>query len=169
MENIEKNGSMLHAVRHGDLAGIETILEGEPGYLHKLTPFGSWLHIAASAGQTVAAKYLIEKGIDINIKGGIFGGNPLNDAAQEGQRDMVAFLIENGACFDTSEPERNALFSAIYDGHTGIAQMLVEAGIDTTVKYTGPSMKGMGALEFAKERGHPETIAYMETLANMAG
>ncbi|EKF73640.1 ankyrin [Alcanivorax hongdengensis A-11-3] len=168
MENKEKNRSMLNAVRHGDIEKIKAILEEEPGYLHKMTPFGSWLHIAASAGQQMIAEYLIDQGIDININGGVSGGSPLNAAAQEGQREMVCFLIKNGALFDTSEPERNALFSAIYDGHTDIARILVEAGIDTSVKYTGQSMKNMGALEFAKERGHAETIAYMEMVAKLA-
>lgn len=165
MEDKEKNRSMLNAVRHGDLEKIKAILEEDSDYLHKLTPFGSWLHIAASAGQKSVAKYLIEQGIDININGGVSGGNPLNAAAQEGQREMVCFLIKSGACFDISEPERIALFSAIYDGHTDIARILVEAGIDTSVRYTGQSMKNMGALEFAKERGHAETIAYVQTVA----
>lgn len=165
MEDKEKNRSMLNAVRHGDLEKIKAILDEDFDYLHKLTPFGSWLHIAVSAGQKSVAKYLIEQGIDININGGVSGGNPLNAAAQEGQREMVYFLIKRGACFDISEPERNALFSAIYDGHTDIARILVEAGIDTSVRYTGQSMKNMGALEFAKERGHAETIAYMQTVA----
>jgi uncharacterized protein len=60
------------------------------------------------------------------------------------------------------------LFSAIHNGHTEIAKILINAGIDTKIKYTGQSMKNMGALEFARERGHPDTIKYIESVVNNA-
>lgn len=164
MEDKKKNRAMLFAVKEGRVAKIKSILDDNFGYIHKMTPFGSWLHVAAGAGQLNAARYFIDNGIDINQKGGVAGGNSLNYAAQEGQKEMVCFLLDNGAKFDTTEPERNALFSAIYDGHTEIAKVLVNAGIDTAIKYTGKSMKGMGVLEFAKERGHLDVIEYIESV-----
>lgn len=159
---------MLSAVKEGRIAEIKSILMDDYSYIHKMTPFGSWLHIAAGAGQLDAAKYFIEGGIDINLKGGIAGGDSLNYAAQNGQKEMVCFLLDNGAEFDTTEPERNALFSAIHNGYTEIAKILINAGIDTKIKYTGQSMKNMGALEFARERGHPDTIKYIESVVNNA-
>ncbi|MBG9595352.1 hypothetical protein P4T54_22595 [Bacillus mycoides] len=62
---------------------------------------------------------------------------------------IVEYLFDNGAILDVSDPNRNSLFSAIYDRHLNI----VKNGIDITVKYTGDTMKDMGAYEFATERG----------------
>ncbi len=57
---------------------------------------------------------------------------------------------------DVSEPERNPLFGAIYGGHTDVAKFLINSGIDTQVKYTGPNMKNMDALAFVNEWGRTE-------------
>jgi len=65
---------------------------------------------------------------------------------------------------DTSEPQRNPLFAAIYGGHLAVAQLLVERGIDTSVKYNGDSMKGMDAYEFALEGGHFGIASYLKSL-----
>ncbi len=167
-ENKDKNKAMIAAIKVGNITEIKSILEEDHGYTHKITPFGSWLHIAAGYGQIDIVKYFIDAGIDINLEGGIAGGNSLNYAVQNGQKEMVCFLINNGASLDTTEPERNPLFSAIYDGHTEIAEILVNAGIDTSVKYTGKYMKNMGALEFAKERGHLDIIKYIESVMDNA-
>ena len=167
-ENKQKNRSMWEAVKSGDLDKIKLLLSEDPAYIHKVTPFGTWLHVAASSGQLKLAEYFLENGIDINADSGIYGGNALNEAAQEGHADMVVFLLDRGSKFDVTEPERNALFSAIHHGHTDVAKILIEAGIDTSVRYTGSSMKNMGALEFAKERGHPDTIKYIESVIKNA-
>lgn len=63
---------------------------------------------------------------------------------------------------DTSEPERNPLFSAIYGGHLDIIKCLVKNGIYITIKYTGETMKNMGAYEFAIERGQVEIAEYLK-------
>ncbi|MGV2488125.1 UNVERIFIED_CONTAM: ankyrin repeat domain-containing protein, partial [Bacillus mycoides] len=46
---------------------------------------------------------------------------------------IVEYLFDNGVILDVSDPNRNSLFSAIYDRHLNI----VKNGIDITVKYTG--------------------------------
>ena len=62
---------------------------------------------------------------------------------------------------DVSEPERNPLFGAILKGHTGIAKLLVDRGIDINVQYTGESMKDMDALAFAREWGRSDIAEYL--------
>lgn len=57
---------------------------------------------------------------------------------------------------DISEPDRNPLFAAIHAGHKNIVELLLKTGIDTTVKYTGKSMKDMDAIAFAYEWGRKE-------------
>src|SRR5262249_7659824 len=91
-----------------------------------------------------------------NKRGGIFDAAPLNLAASKGFIDIVLYLLNSGAEMDTSEPQRNPLFAAIHGGHAEIVKLLLEGGIDKTVKYTGESMRNMDARACALERGQTE-------------
>jgi len=106
-------------------------------------------------------RHLVGLGIDINRRGGTFGGSPINEAASEGHLDVVRYLLEVGAELDISDPVRNPLFGAIYGGHIDIVKLLVEKGIDAHVKYTGESMINMDALAFARERGQTDIAALL--------
>jgi hypothetical protein len=144
------------AIKEGDVEKLTALLGSDKDRLNMMTPFGTWLHVAASCGKLDVVKRLLERGADVNAYGGTAGGGPLNVAASEGHLDVVRHLLSHGAHLDISEPERNPLFSAIYGGHPEIAKVLIDAGIDTTVRYTGESMKGMDALAFAHERGQSD-------------
>lgn len=114
------------------------------------------MHVASSRGKLSIVKLLVKLGADINRNAGLFGGTALNEAANEGQYDVVDYLLSCGAVMDTSEPERNPLFSAILSGNQGIVRLLLHNGMDASVRYTGDSMKDMDAHAFAIERGQKE-------------
>ncbi len=76
--------------------------------------------------------------------------------------DVVRVLLELGAKFDVSEPERNPLFGAIYGGHAQVAKLLIDSGIDTTVKYSGKNMTNMDALAFARQFGRAEIVQLLK-------
>ena len=132
------------------------LLTANPQMRDFMTPFGTWLHVAAKHGRLDLVKFLVELGIGINVQGGTFGGAPIHLAASQGNLEVVKYLLSHGAEMDVSEPERNPLFGAIYGGHTAVARFLIDNGIDTQVKYTGPNMKDMDALAFANEWGRTE-------------
>jgi ankyrin repeat protein len=129
-----------------------------------MTPFGTWLHVAAKAGHVDLAGDLIQRGLDVNRRGGTFDGSPLNLAASAGHLPVIQLLLESGAEMDVSEPERNPLFGAIYGGHLEVAKLLVVRGIDYRVRYTGGTMTNMDAEAFARERGEEEIAAYLASL-----
>jgi ankyrin repeat protein len=58
-----------------------------------MTPFGTWLHIAAAYGRLEIIEYLINAGIDINAQGGTFSANALERAAIKGHLDIAEYLI----------------------------------------------------------------------------
>ncbi|MCR9982633.1 ankyrin repeat domain-containing protein [Vibrio diabolicus] len=147
---------VMVAIRSGDVSEVEKILSGDDKLLHLITPLGSWLHIATEQGQDKIVELLVNLGIDVNIKGGPSGVTPLNTAAYEGHLDLLTYFLERNAVMDISEPDRNPLFAAIHAGHKNIVELLLKAGIDTTVKYTGKSMKDMDAIAFAYEWGRKE-------------
>lgn len=149
------------AIKEGDRKKVSALLDADRRRLTIMTPFGTWLHVAAAHGKLDIVKLLVARGANVNANGGIAGGAPLSLAASKGYDDIVRFLLSHGANLDITEPERNPLFSAIYGGHLATAKLLVEMGIDIHKRYTGKSMKDMDALAFAKERGQTEIAKFL--------
>ncbi|WEF32875.1 ankyrin repeat domain-containing protein [Pseudoduganella chitinolytica] len=137
------------------------LLTEDTSLINAMTPFGTLLHVASAAGNIDIIHYLIAHGADINTRGGALGGSALNEAASDGRIEVVRYLLSHGAAMDTSEPERNPLFSSIYGGHVEVSRILISNGIDVTVRYTGESMKEMDALAYAVERGQKEIAALL--------
>ncbi|MED3757612.1 ankyrin repeat domain-containing protein [Peribacillus frigoritolerans] len=150
------------AIKSGKLDTVRDLLEKEPEMLTWITPFGTWLHIAAAHGHLEIIEYLINAGIDTNAQGGTFSTNALERAATKGHLDIVEYLINQNVEMDTSEPDRNPLFAAIYGGHFEIVKLLVENNIDISIKYSGDNMKDMDAYTFAIERGQTEIAEYLK-------
>lgn len=159
---------MLSACKSNAVGEVASLLQQSPSALQMETPFGTWLHVAASSNSREVAEYLMSRGLDPNTRSGTLGGSALNEAASSGHQNMVAWLHERGAKFDTTEPERNPLFGAIYGGHIDVVKFLVDHGIDYRVRYTGTYMKNMDALAFAVERGQSAIAAYLRSLQNAA-
>ncbi|MBU7592605.1 ankyrin repeat domain-containing protein [Metabacillus halosaccharovorans] len=162
MDNKEKAIKIYDLIKNGDIEQAKEIIITDTSLLGFITPFGTWLHVAARAGKLYMIKYLIESGMDININEGVPKSAPIAHAASEGTFSIIEYLFNHGAKLDVSDPNRNPLFSAIYGGHLDIVRFLVQNGIDITVKYTGDTMKGMGAYEFAIERGQTEIAEYLK-------
>lgn len=162
MDNKQIAKEVRSAIKSSNTEKVAQLISSNPGVLNMMTPFGTWLHDAASRGNLEIVKKLVELGLDFNTLGGIYGGGALNEAASEGHFDVVRYLLSCGADLDISEPERNPLFGAISNGSPEIAELLIESGIDTNVKYSGESMREMDALAFAKEQGQKEIIKLLE-------
>lgn len=141
------------AIKESNIKKVVELINSDAERLHIMTPFGTWLHVAASKGELDIVKKLIELGAKINMTGGVYGGTALNEAASAGHIEIVRYLLSECADIDVTEPERNPLFGAISNGHANIARLLIESGIDTTVEYSGNSMSKMNAFTFAKEQG----------------
>lgn len=147
---------VIAAIKSGNIDLVEQALSDNNKLLHLETPLGTWLHIATEQGQKKIVELLVNLGIDVNVKGGPSSVTPLNTAAYEGNVDLLTYFLEKNAELDLSEPDKNPLFAAIHAGHKNIVELLLKAGIDTTVKYTGQTMKEMDAIGFANEWGRSE-------------
>lgn len=162
MDNKDKAIKIYDLIKNGDIEQAKELIINDQSLLNFVTPFGTWLHVAARAGKMDIIKFLVESDIDININEGVPKSAPIAHAASEGELSIVEYLFDNGAILDVSDPNRNPLFSAIYGGHLDIVKFLVQNGIDITVKYTGDTMKDMRAYEFAIERGQIEIADYLK-------
>jgi ankyrin repeat protein len=166
MVDVQISKDIRNAIKQGDVERVVALIGCDKGRLEMMTPFGTWLHVAASIGKVDIVKRLVEMGANVNAYGGTAGGGSLHRAASDGHVEVVRFLLKCGAELDVSEPERNPLFGAIHWGHTEIAKMLIGSGIDTSVKYTGESMKNMDALAFAREWGRADIVDLLASSKN---
>lgn len=169
MSDVEVVKQMRAAVLSGNLAQARQLLDQHEGLLHRATAFGTWLHVAAGAGHLELAQELLDRGLDVNARGGTFEGAALNLAASAGHAGMIKLLLDAGSEMDTSDPQRNPLFGAIYGGHIEVVRLLIGRAIDFRVRYTGRSMKNMDAEAFAREWGQTEIADYLASLGSRDG
>ncbi|PDZ43326.1 ankyrin repeat domain-containing protein [Bacillus wiedmannii] len=166
MDKIQFAKRIRDSIKSGQLNTLKDLLEREPKMLEYVTPFGTWLHVATAHGQLEIIEYLINSGINIHAKCGTFSTNVLERAATKGHLHIAEYFVKHQVEMDTSEPDRNPLFAAIYSGHFEIVKLLVMNGIDITIKYSGNNMKEMDAYTFAVERGEMEIAEYVKRKLN---
>ena len=89
-------------------------------------------YIAARNGHVEVARFLLERGADINCRG-FFGAPGLHWAAINGHKAMVEFLIANGADLHLRDQQFNStpLGWAMEGKQTEIMQMLQAQGVRT--------------------------------------
>jgi len=162
LDKKSSNKAIRNAIKLGDIIGVKKLIGSDTEVLNTITAFGTWLHVAAKNGQLEIVQYLIQKGIDIDVKGGTFDASALNLAAGSGYIEIVKYLIEAGAELDATLAKRNPLFGAIYGGHKEVVEFLVEKGIYITIRYTGENSKNMNAYEYAREFGQTEIAEYLK-------
>ena len=79
-------------------------------------------------------------------------------AASEGKLEIVKYLISYGVKMDVSKPRNNPLFGAIYQGNADVVKLLIEGGIDITIKYSNELIRNKDALALAQEMGQAEIV-----------
>jgi ankyrin repeat protein len=158
----ELKKSLLDSIEEGTLEKIIQILDDNPESIEQVTPFGTWLHYAASEGQLPIVKELIKRGLDVNAHGGISKGTALLDAARNNHYEVARYLLDTGAKMDESASNRNPLFGAILRDNAKIAQLLIDRGIDIKIKYLFENKQTYDALGFARMRDATECIKVLE-------
>ncbi len=94
------------------------------------------LHLAIFHGHIETARYLIEKGANINARNAE-KVTPLWYAASHGNVEAVRLLIENNADLNTQADYKTTPLSlAVVDGNNEIVQLLVKKGADVNLHPT---------------------------------
>lgn len=153
---------MRQAIKNNDLNTIKQLNENNQGLLDVITTFGTFLHDASTYGMYDVAKYFIDCGIDVNIRGGIRNSSALTIAAFKGHESIVELLFENGTHLEVSSFDMNPLFAAIYNGHLDIVKFLVEKGIDLNACYAIGDLGKVDAYEYARQYGQTEVANYLK-------
>lgn len=94
----------VFAAATGNEATLRRVLSEEPKVLTTLTGPGSWygpgytlLHIASGHGQSRIVKYLLSRGMQVNVRGGRGLETPLHWASQFGSINGASVLTDAGA------------------------------------------------------------------------
>ena len=111
------------------------------------------LHECVLNKQLHCAAYLIQQGADVNLGNLHDGITPLHDAAREGDRDVVAFVLQKGAQVDSrSEKGTTPLMRAAVGGSVPAIRCLIAFGADVTLT----DKAGATAERFAVKYGNNE-------------
>jgi ankyrin repeat protein len=114
------------------------------------------LMMAAYDGYTEIAKLLIEKGAEVNAKGGIdIDMTPLIYAASQDRVDTLKLLIDNGANVNVKTKYGwTPLFFAASRGKVDIAKLLIDKGADVNAKLP----TGETVLSEAEQKGFGDMV-----------
>lgn len=151
---------IVRAIRNNDAVKAKELLDGHLEYLsYDKKSKGTFIYIAAGEGAIECMKYLLSIGEDINRKSIALQETALAQAAFSNQPQMVKFLLEHGAEMDTSNINSNPLFNAIYARSVECVKILLDAGIDVTVKYEdGPG----DAYRYARNNSSMEIVLLIQ-------
>jgi ankyrin repeat protein len=148
------------AIERGDLAAVKAIVE-EGNSPDSALDYGDEpvtpLYKAAGAGRLEIAKYLIEKGADVNFRGKEWGHTPLSEAAGRGFDDVIEALLKAGA--DPKIKDRN--------GYTPFAIAALGGQVDAAealLKYSdvnGADNYGNTLVMAATTTGQTEAIRWL--------
>ncbi|MDO8952783.1 MAG: ankyrin repeat domain-containing protein, partial [Draconibacterium sp.] len=117
---------IFDAIRNGDLTKVKELVEKDPQLVaarnaRQSTP----LHIAAVYDNAEIAKYLIEKGSDVNIQNGNFY-SPLMFAGIK----VAKLLVEKGADLNyISQYGGSAIAESLERGRINVAEYLLDKGV----------------------------------------
>ena len=106
---------------------------GQYGYNREIPHGGNTaLLFAARAGDLASARLLVDAGADVNDTNA-WGVSAVTMAAHSGYRDLVAFLLEQGADPDADEAGFAALHEAVMRRDAELAAELLDHGADPNV------------------------------------
>ena len=118
----------------------------------------SSLHWAAGSGRVNVVKELIDKGGDIEVKGGKDGCTPLHFASWNGHLNVVKFLVENKADIEVKNKwGQTSLYLASFNGLLNVIKFLVENKADINTKDNN----GWTTLHYASRWGNLNVAKFL--------
>ena len=145
------------AVKRGDLAEVERLVEADPGAVHAKDCRDLKLPLvyAAHGGHVAVVAYLLDQGAAINQRGGA-ACTALHLACEHGHGEVVRLLLARGA--DPTLADRagyTPLMCACILGHIGVVRSLLTDG---TSPIDAVNHACRTALFYAAGHGHAKVV-----------
>ena len=155
---------VLEAAAAGDTELLKTMLGADPALALEYSGDG-WtaLHLAAAFATPEAVAVLLDGGARVDaVSKNPQQNQPLHAAAAlSGNLETVQRLLRAGADVNAVQAGGfTALFSAAASGRRKLAELLIAEGADPLRVSEG----GKTAAGFARERGHEERAAWLESM-----
>jgi ankyrin repeat protein len=150
------------AAAAGRLDRVKEIVEKNPGQAQALSPDGfPVVALAAVFGHFELARYLAEKGADVNtVATNGTGYNALTGSVTNGHTDIVKWLLETGVDPNYRYgPGYTPLLAAAANGRLEIVKLLLTHGAD----LHATSNDGKSALSLATERKHLHVAEFLRS------
>jgi uncharacterized protein len=153
--NESERKAFFQAIREGDCARVEQLLQTQPELISATEDKGSPLHFATIENKREIVDLLLAHGADLNARDGEFNMTPAGWANEKGHLQMVQYLFERGAvvnlysaaafglidrvrqCLSKEQDSINekqhygtALHEASLWGHPEIVKLLIASGAD---------------------------------------
>lgn len=94
----------IWAIKNGDLEKVKELIDAEKFTVNTEMKSRYPIHYAADFGQKEVLKYLISKGVNIDVTDK-YGITALLSAIWEDHKDCVQLLIDSGAAVNNSAPD----------------------------------------------------------------
>ncbi len=155
MTIISSAETIVEAAKNGDLQTVKTILAKDPSKLNATDESKyTALHWACMRAHWDVAKYLIEKGADLNVAGGD-EGTQINWAVHHDNVEIIKLMVEKGAKLNIrNQWGMTELHTAIWRGCIHVVEYLLDHGSDPTIKTN----EGWTAIHYAYRSGHDNVI-----------
>jgi hypothetical protein len=167
--HLQKTGAQLEDVSQLAMSLLSTENPAYLTWIRLYDPDGSWrepnvdiclesiatpLYYGAKLGLSTITKLLLDKGADVNAKGGYYG-NALQAASAGGHEQVVKTLLDKGADVNAQNGlYGNALQAASAGGHEQVVKTLLDKGADVNAQS---GLFG-NALRAASAGGHEQVV-----------
>jgi ankyrin repeat protein len=149
------------AAIQGDVAALESLLAANRSLANAQSSDG-WtpLHLAAFFGKVDAARFLLNKGAEVNARSANQMTNlPLHAAAAGRHTELIKVLIDHGASVNAKQHGGwTALHAAAQHGDIEIAKMLVDGGAEIAPRADN----NQTPLDLALTKAHQMMVDYLE-------
>ena|SRR3974390_1191104 len=145
----------------GRLDRVKELVEQNPALANSVSSDGfPIVALAAFMGHAQVARYLKDKGADLNaVAANGSGYNALTGAVTAGQAEIVGWLLDSGVDPNYRYgPGYTPLHTAAANGHLEIVKLLLAHGADKLAT----SNDGKSALALAEERKHGSLVEFLK-------
>ena len=160
---VQLNMEMLSAAKSGENDSVIRLLEEGAEITSKKKYGDMGIHLSAYGGHNPVIKTFLDKGIDVDIKGGRFQWTALINAANYGHLTSLKLLLDAGADPDLiAQDGYTALSRASINNYPEIVSELLRRGADETIE----DKTGRSAKQWAEKRDHQDVVKIFEIFSN---